>query len=497
MWQRLLRSRTTYIALAVLLVLGAVASMVRIHPAARSSGDLDDLKALRDRKDINVVFVLVDTLRADRLAAYGYSRDTTPFLSQVAQNGIRFAHVRAQSSWTKTSMASLWSATFPLRNGVIRYDDGLPDALPLAAEIFQKAGFKTGGIIRNGWVGANFGFGRGFDVYIRPGPAKQEALVRSEARSGHPIPGTDYDATVAGLEFIRATAGERFFLYLHLMDVHQYVYEEKSALFGSGYSDAYDNSIHWVDRNIGVLFKGMQDLGVLDKTLVVIASDHGEAFYEHGGEGHGRNLYSEVTVTPWILSPPFNLKGGVTVEPWVRNVDIFPTVFDLLGLPAYPSAQGQSLVPLIERTARGEPIDGAAPAPDYSFLNRVWGRVNVAPRPTVSFSEGDQRLIVDLCNINPPQLFDIKTDPGEQKNLAEEQPERVAEIRARLEAQVAADEGSQAETKALAVESFRLEQLRALGYVVGPGDQRPEFAPEPEDMRPCDRADEPLPPRAS
>jgi arylsulfatase A-like enzyme len=495
MWQRLLGSRWTYIAAAVLLVLAALVSMVRIQPAARSSGDLDELLRLRDRDDISVVFVLVDTLRADRLSAYGYERDTTPFLKQVVENGIRFDHVRAQSSWTKTSMASIWTATFPLRNGVVAYDDGLPESLPVAPEVFQKAGFRTGGFFRNGWVGGNFGFGRGFDVYIRPGPTERQA-TRRKSHAEHQITGTDYDAVAAALEFIRANKNERFFAYLHLMDVHQYLYEEQSALFGSQYGDAYDNAIHWTDRNIGMLFKGMQDIGVLEKTLVVIASDHGEAFYEHGGEGHARNLYTEVTRVPVIISPPFNLPGGVKVEPWVRNLDIWPTVLDLLGLPAMPTAQGQSLVPAIEKSARGEAIDGAAPAPDYAFLNRVWGRVNVASRPTVSYATDGMRLITDLCGVMDTELYDLKADPGEKTNLAAKQPERVAAIRALLDAQVAEDEKNQAQTTEVKLDDLRLEQLRALGYVVGPGDHAPEIEKDDE-RKPCERAADPLPPRSN
>jgi arylsulfatase A-like enzyme len=494
MWQRLLGSRWTYIAAAVLLVLAALASMVRIQPAARSSGDLDQLVGLRDRDDVNVVFVLVDTLRADHLSAYGYERDTSPFLKQVAENGIVFENVRAQSSWTKTSMASIWTATFPLRNGVVAYDDGLPESLPVAAEVFQKAGFRTGGVYRNGWVGQNFGFGRGFDVYLRPGPAQRQDVTR-KSRAGHALSGTDYDAITAALEYIRTNKNERFFVYVHLMDLHQYLYEEQSALFGSKYADAYDNAIHWTDRNIGMMFKGMQDIGVLEKTLVVIASDHGEAFYEHGGEGHARNLYTEVTRVPVIISPPFNLPGGVRVKPWVRNLDIWPTVLDLLGLPALPTAQGQSLVPAIEKSARGEAIDGAAPAPDYAFLNRVWGRVNVSSRPTVSYTADGMRLITDLCGVLDSELYDLGADPGEQTNLAAKQPERVAAIRALLDAQVADDESNQAQATEVELDSLRLEQLRALGYVVGPGDHAPEIEKD-DGKKPCERPTDPLPPRA-
>jgi arylsulfatase A-like enzyme len=484
MWQRLLRSRWTYVAGAALLVLAALASMVRIEPAARSAGDLEDLLRLRERDDLNVVFVLVDTLRADHLSSYGYARKTSPFMDELAANGVRFANVRAQSSWTKTSMASLWTGTFPVRNGVLEYSDGMPESLQVAAEVFQKAGYRTGGIFRNGWVAPNFGFGRGFDVYVRPGPTQRQG-VESKNPSGHALPGTDYDVTTAAVEFFRGHAKERFFLYLHYMDVHQYLYEEASALFGAQYVDAYDNAIHWTDRNVSLLFKGLNELDLLDRTVVVIASDHGEGFYEHGSEGHGRNLYAEVTTTPWILSLPFNLEGGVTVEPWVRNVDIWPTVLELLGLPPLPQAQGRSLVPLIERSARGEAIDGSAPDVDLAYLNRYWGRVNVSGRPTATLTRDGHRLILDLCDSMPPELFDLKNDRTEQKNVAATEPERLAALKAELLKHLAEDEGAQAKTTEVTLDEFRLEQLKALGYVIEPNEVRPEFAAE-EEHAPCE-----------
>jgi arylsulfatase A-like enzyme len=474
MWDRLLRSRLSLVIVAVVLVLAALSTQIRVQPAARSGGDLDDFLALRDRNDVNVVFVLVDTLRADHLHSYGYERKTSPFLDEVASNGIRFAHVRSQSSWTKTSMASMLTATFPVRNGVLTGSHALPQDLAIAPEIFQKAGFRTGGIYRNGWVAPNFGFGRGYELYLRPMNGQREDKVDRNAPGGRPLQGTDFDVTEAAVEFFKVHAHDRFFLYLHLMDVHQYLYEEESALFGTQYVDAYDNAIHWTDRNLSALYKGLYDLGLLEKTMIVIAADHGEGFREHGFEGHGRTLYAEVTETPWIISPPFNLEGGVTVEERVRNVDIFPTILDILGLPALPEAQGESVLPLIEAAARN---DGAAKAPeriDEAYLNMFWGRMDLPVRPTAAYARDGFRVIHDVCT-GRSELYDLAKDPKELVDLAKDQPEKTADLTRALKDALAADAAGQSKPVDVAIDAMRMEQLKALGYVLKDGEKRPEL----------------------
>jgi arylsulfatase A-like enzyme len=120
---------------------------------------------MAEREDLNVLFLVIDTLRADRLGMYGYSRDTSPKFDRWASTGVRFDRHLAQSSWTKASMASLWTSLYPMRTGVTRYDDVLAEEAVMAAERFSDAGFRTIGIYRNGWVAPTFGFDQGFDVY--------------------------------------------------------------------------------------------------------------------------------------------------------------------------------------------------------------------------------------------------------------------------------------------------------------------------------------------
>ena len=169
----------------------------------------------------------------------------------------------------------------------------------MPAEIFQEAGFRTAGIWRNGWIDPNFGFSQGFEIYLSPRSQRRQGarLVRLE-NPNISLDGDDGDILNSAFEFLRAHGHERWFLYLHMMDVHQYAYSEDTALFGTSYSDSYDNAIRWVDSLLGHLFRGLEERGLRERTLIVFSSDHGEAFGEHGGEGHARNVYGEVTQTP-------------------------------------------------------------------------------------------------------------------------------------------------------------------------------------------------------
>jgi arylsulfatase A-like enzyme len=461
-----------YLALAVLLALGALLSQLELRLPLRPKGTVaEDLLALRQRDDVNVLFILIDTLRADHLGAYGYERATSPVMDELARVGIRFAHVESQSSWTKTSMASLWTGHHPARTGVHRFPHALPPAATLPAERFREAGFHTGGIFRNGWVAENFGFAQGFDLYVRPTPNMRPARFQRRNPSVHPLAGTELDVTDSAIQFLRTHAADRFLLYLHYMDVHQYLYDEHSARFGARYVDAYDNAIHWTDRNVGALVSALQELDLFGKTFIVIAVDHGEAFGEHGTEGHARNLYREVTEVPLILSPPLILEPGIVVEERVQNVDIWPTVLDLLGMPPLPDTDGRSLVPLIQAAAgAAEPGAELLERPALAQLDRSWGRDRFEPRPLVSVVKGPYRLVMPADAPEEGELYDRSSDQDEQRNLAAERPEVLAELRGEIERYLARSLAWE-ETPEVDIDAMHLEQLRALGYVVQPGRQ--------------------------
>jgi arylsulfatase A-like enzyme len=462
-------SPVPYYALAALLLAAAIASQFELHVPSRRREPVEKLLELSGRGDLNVVFLLIDTLRADRLGVYGYARPTTPVIDEAAAYGIVFEDVVSQSSWTKTSMASLWTATDPIRNGVLRYNHVIPEAAVMPAERFRDAGYRTVGLWRNGWVEANFGFAQGFESYVRPAIGSERMRIHRESRTPNPIAGTDEDLTISAIGFLDKFGAQRFFLYLHYMDVHQYVYDESAAIFGTSYSDIYDQSIRWVDRLIGVLVDELERLDLLKRTIVVIAADHGEAFLEHGREGHAQDLHGEVSHVPLIILPPFLLDPGVRVRETVSNADIWPTLLDLVGLPELPGADGRSLVPLVLAAAGASAPDAAQlERPVFAQLERGWGRPKrKKPASLVSVTDRNQRLFAMLRSDAPPELYDRAADPTEQHDLAAADPESAKRLRALVDDYAKDARAPWGESpREVELDELRLNQLRALGYVI-------------------------------
>ena len=461
-----------YFVAAAVLFLIAIATQFELQVPSRPPGTVADIRALPRLEGaegpLNVVFILIDTLRADRLSSYGYERPTTPVIDDLARYGVVFERVVSQSSWTKASMASLWTGMLPARNGVHHYDHVLPDDAVLAAELFQAAGYRTAGIYRNGWVAPNFGFSQGFDVYLRPAPGREQMLIRRQNPSRHPLRGSDMDLLLSAREFLARFGGEPFFLYVHMMDLHQYVFDQDAADFGPSYSDAYDKALHWTDRVVGRLVQEIDDLGLLDHTLIAIAADHGEAFEEHGSEGHAKNLHAEVTNVPFVIAFPFRLDPGIRVGARIANVDVWPTLLELVGLGSLHAADGVSQVPRIFEGA-GEALDTESlERPIFAQLERHWGRPTAPRRPLAAVTDGHFRLLADTTNRGVDRLYDLSADPGETRDVAEARPEEAAALGALLGSYLEDSEppwGS--EQPVVQLEELELNQLRALGYRIG------------------------------
>jgi arylsulfatase A-like enzyme len=333
------------------------------------------------------------------------------------------------------------------------------------------------GIWRNGWVAPNFGFDQGFDLYLRPKMRSRPAELRQSNPSSFRLPGTDHDLTWAAVELLRSVGNQKFFLYAHYMDLHQYVYDD-SADFGSGYSDIYDNSIRWVDANIGTLIAVLQEQELMERTIFVVASDHGEAFLEHSREGHAQDLHQESTHVPLVIALPFRLREGIVVETPVENIDIWPTILDLMGLPALPNAEGRSLLPLVEEAARGGGPGPARERPRFAQLDRTWGRRDGEPRPLVSVQEGRYRLFQAVDGKPGAALYDKHIDAGERENIAVHHPDAVKRLQGLVRDYLEAPEPEWGAPMQVPVSDMLLGQLRALGYAVGQDQARDE---QPED----------------
>ena len=472
MTNTLLQKNWPWLVGAGLIVLWLLSTAVEYDPPVgdpRPLGGEADILQLAERDDLNVMFVLVDTLRADRLGTYGYERNTSPGIDSFASKGVRFDRHLSQSSWTKCSMASLWTGFYPTRTGVTRYDHIVPEDAVMPAERLRDAGFHTIGLWRNGWVAPTFGFEQGFDVYTRP--AQSRLNVSAQARNPTiSNAGTDQDAVAAAIEFLRLSGhDQRWFLYLHMMDIHEFLYDEESALFGGSHSDMYDNSIRWTDETLAILFDYLAEFGLAENTLVVVASDHGEAFRERGLEGHARAVYRETTEVPFLLSFPFRLEPGLVIPTRSQNIDIWPTVFELIGLDLPVDVDGTSRVPEILAAVAGETLPDSETIA-VAFLDETWGQQQASEsRYRIAVSDGSYRYLRSPArgkDTEPfEELFDAEYDPNELENLASNNSEIVERLRKVAEAQLEA-EPVWGETPTREIGELELNQLRALGYAI-------------------------------
>jgi arylsulfatase A-like enzyme len=467
-------NRWVFIVIGLLAIALYLYSSIEIGPTAPivesiPAGTVEDIEDLADRDDVNILFILVDTLRADRMGAYGYERDTTPFLSELAKSSVRFERHIAQSSWTKSSMASLWTSLNPVRVGVTKFDHTVSQAAQMPAEILSDEGFMTVGLYRNGWVHGYFGFDQGFDKYFRPlGSFAKRAVQR--IRPNELGNGTDENTIDEAIEFLRIHGkSSRWFLYLHLMDLHQYIYDEESALFGNATGDLYDNSIRRIDWLLSTLYAHLRHAGLLDETIIVILSDHGEAFGERGFEGHARTALPETTETPLILSLPFSLDPGIVVRSTTTNVDVWPTLLDLIGIQEPDEIDGRSRVTEIlsaaskdaEASDTSDAFDSDSDAV-FSYLDENWGKNVHDVRPSISVVRGPYRFVSGSDVSGKPFEALFLQEDGQKANQIAAYPEVAARLRALAADHIEANAAFGIE--AVEMDEMQLNQLRALGY---------------------------------
>jgi arylsulfatase A-like enzyme len=448
----------------LLLVAGAALLFLRDAPAP-ATGSVRDLLALHRRggPPTSLIFVVADTLRADRLSGQGYVRPTSPFLDSLARGGVSFRRVLAPSSWTKPAMASILTASYPATHGVLRADDALPAAARLPAEVFRDAGYHTGAVVANHWVTRRFGFDQGFDTYLRFTREHVRARRRRDAATDTSGYWVDRDIGDAAIEFLRVNGHEPFFLYLHYMGVHNYESDPAPAHFGRDLALRYDNAVAELDRELERLVGALDRLGLRSRTLLVVTSDHGESLAERGYEGHGYSLYAQEVNVPLVISPPFALEPPLVVNTPVSSIDLFPTLYEMLGLPPAPDADGRSLVPVL-RTRRGAEPEVA---PVFSHLERRWSELGHAPEPIAAVLDRRLYLVQDLADPSRAELFDVVEDPAERENLARGAPAaRLAALREELRAYAEGDPAAWGGAEHVELGPDILGELEQLGYLI-------------------------------
>jgi choline-sulfatase len=412
----------------------------------------------------NLVLIVVDTLRADYTTPYGSAEETSPELARWAARGVLFERVRSQSSWTKMSMASILTSLWPHSHGVREARDGLAASAVTLAEVLQEAGYATYAVQTNGWLHQSFGFQQGFDRYMFP-------KAGGDPRLGQPSlwPHADrvYEEAV---RLIDAHDRSRpFFLYLHFMDVHEYASPPEFKTFGTDDRGAYRAAIRWVDDTVERVRKKLAAAGVLDDTVMVWMADHGEELGEHGVHGHARNVLSPVLWVPLVIRLPFRVDPAVRVPTQVRNLDVAPTLLDLLGIAIPASFEGRSLLPLMADGS--EPTDrvsfaalGVPLFPDSSVQASVtdgaWTYARNATPPDGKPEAYEARAVAPGAEL----LFDRRVDPGEDVNLVQREPAEAERMRALLDAHRAGRETGVVE-RGVRIDPEIADKLRAMGYL--------------------------------
>ena len=433
------------------------------------------------------ILVLIDTARADHLTPYGHERNTSPALRDLAARGVLFEQVVSYAPWTLPSVAAMLSGDRFTR----AYDVAEGKLRRSVVEEIQRAGYTTAAITEGGFVSSHFAFDRGFDEFRE----ERGAVIRQDdaGESVEAGKASVVQTFAQAQQWLRRHTDERFFLLIHTYEPHT-PYERlhftknvprgemtrvfdgrmlarvRGAEVGIGVEERryvsalYDGGLHMVDRELAALMKGLVDMGLGDRTLLVVTSDHGEDLGsrnpKHLGD-HGQTLFDEQILVPLVIADPTRSFARRRVTTQVRTIDILPTVADLLDVPLPGPIEGRSLVPVTqgEEKAGRVAFGGVTKLTPARYFVRDSGYKYIES----SASEGVQ----DLSPAPPPiQLYDLRADPGERKNLARHDPERVRYYHKLLKQYLSSSQDELAiESATEDVDPALRERLRSLGYV--------------------------------
>lgn len=425
--------------------------------AATRAASLDPLEepARPDRR--NLLLITLDTVRADALVPYGQPLPSSPTIDRMAREGALFEQVASASPSTLPSHATLLTGQYPFTHGV-RSNAGyrLSEASETLAERLRTHGYRTGAEIASTVLDASKGLAQGFEHYR---DLHSDGVERIRAHSNAPgmaelqldeRPASDI--TRQAKRYLDEHRREPFFLWLHYFDPHRFYVRRPEIARLLPDDDGYLAEVRYTDAQIGELLAHLEALGLRDHTLVVLVADHGEGRGDHGESTHSYLLYESTIRVPLVLWGPSNLPAGRRVTSLASSVDLVPTVLDWLGLPVPEDLAGRSLLPLLAgssddatRSAYGESIEFA----------RVF-----AGMPLRFFRRGDWKYI----HQPKPALYNLREDPSERRDLASQQPERVARLREELAALL--DNAVPARGAETGVSPAERAQLAALGYAV-------------------------------
>ena len=409
-----------------------------------------------------LVLISIDTLRADHLPAYGYTKVRTPAIDALAADGLVFERAYSHSPQTFPAHSSMLTGRLPFEHGV-RDNLGyvLRDEEQTLAELLKNRGFATGAAVSSYVLRRETGIAQGFTFFDADLPAAApESSVGAVQRDGA--------ATAEAAErWIASQDNRRFFLFLHLYEPHKpYAPPERFARYAD-----YDGEIAYADEIVGRIMQSLKDRGLYDEATIMLVSDHGEGLGDHGEQEHGLFLYEESVRVPFIVKQPGSEGAGRRIAVPVQHIDIVPTLLDLVRAPIPSNLHGRSLRPLLDSGDGAIREQGIYAEAFYSRLHFGWSEL-------YSLTDSQYRYI----RAPREELYDLQRDPREQRNLAAERQQSAVAMRGAID-QLIAGRALEAPD---AVSAADEERFAALGYIGSTRGGAPADASElrdPKDMR--------------
>jgi arylsulfatase A-like enzyme/Flp pilus assembly protein TadD len=399
-------------------------------------------------KKINVVLVTLDTTRPDHLHCYGYDKIQTPNIDSLAKRGVQFEKAVAQTPTTQPSHASMFTGQNPNVNGV-RNTGGFalqPTSVTLAT-ILHNHGWDTAAFVSASVLKSTFGFNQGFTTYddhITAAPDGNNIAVR---------PGNiTVDHAIHWLDNRKATPNKPFFLWVHLFDAHQ-PYHPPPPFDKEYKSRPYDGEVAFLDQQVGRLLQAVDKESPESKTLVVLLSDHGQGLGQHGEYEHGIFLYDSTIRIAWVMAGP-GIPADRKVEQQAREIDLLPTVLNLLGGNASDKVQGTTLVPAFH----GEPVPTT-----YSYEETLTPKIDMGWSALFGIRTNHWMYV----RAPKPELYNLEKDPGELDNVISKYPKEYRELNAELEKLSRVDGKNPDSVVQNEMDPATMKQLASLGYVSG------------------------------
>lgn len=419
----------------------------------------------------NIVFITVDTTRADRMGFLGNTHGLTPNLDLLARQGVVFERAYSQAPLTPVSHATIFTGTYPQFHTVTDFGHSLPALLPYLPEILQKRGYHTaafiGSIILDPHASMAPGFDRGFGFFdagfhVKTNP-DQDRYNTVERRAG--------DVVAHAITWLNKNRQSPFFVWVHLYDPHA-PYDPPPP-YDKRFTDPYDGEIAYADASLGKLFTYLRQRGLYDHTLIVMMSDHGESLGAHGESMHGIFLYDETIQVPLVFKLPGELLARRRVSTRVRLVDVAPTLLSMLSLPLPPTFQGESLVPLMKGSQKAADDLPAYAETDYPHRAFGWSALRSLRTGKYLFVHAPKR-----------ELYDQSQDKSAAHNLAATSPAVAGTLQVQIDDFHNRTTSYHEKSPQAPLSSEQAENLSALGYVAsnsaGPS-QDPFQGADPKD----------------